>query len=98
MSTPPDYGEPWEATNLHFLTAKGNFSTGVLASLHSKRIAQCVNACQNMTDPAAEIQAMREAIKEAISQLDEYIHFLRSCDGDVGDCKRVIAKLQPLIK
>ena len=93
MSTPPDYGEPWYYDDDLDLALTRNGSAG-----DERRIVDCVNACQNMTDPAAEIQAMREAIKEAISQLDEYIHFLRSCDGDVGDCKRVIAKLQPLIK
>lgn len=106
MNTPsPDYGEPWEATNLHFLTTKGNFSTGVLASLHSKRIAQCVNACQGMADPAAEIQAMREAIKEARKALKAWPRAGSGMSTDftaqseafrTGQC--AIAKLQPLIE
>lgn len=31
----------------------------------AERIVACVNACAGMTDPAAEIQAMRRAIKNA---------------------------------
>ena len=70
MSTAPDYGEPWEATSLNFLTTKGNFSTGVLASLHSKRIAQCVNDCAGMADPEAEITALRRDLGQARGERD----------------------------
>ena len=111
MITPPDYGEPWEATNLHFLTTKGNFSTGMLASLHSKRIARCVNACQGMADPAAEIQAMRDAIKDADSALRKCLNHLLmqpTFARNSSDIEResetmesvhvVLGKLQPFIK
>jgi hypothetical protein len=79
MSTPqntaPDFGEPWQATDHHFVTTEGNFSTGVLASLRRKRIAACVNACAGLADPAAEIEAMRAAIKEASSHLSGFLGF-----------------------
>lgn len=112
MSTPtPDYGEPWEATSLHFLTARGNFSTGVLASLHSKRIAKCVNACQGMADPAAEIQAIREAIMDADLALRKCLNhllmqpiFARNSSDIEREAETMesvhvaLGKLQPLLK
>lgn len=36
----------------------------------ANRIVACVNACAGMIDPAAEIQAMRTAIKEAYRALE----------------------------
>jgi hypothetical protein len=61
MNTPtPDYGEPWNYYYDLDLALTRNGSAG-----DERRIAECVNACAGMVDPAEEIQAMREAIREA---------------------------------
>lgn len=97
MSTPPDYGEPWTPAFRNSARTANGYDHGFMDEFQKRAIA-CVNACVGMADPAAEIEAMREAIKEAISQLNKYIHLLRSCDGNAKNCERVLAKLQPLIK
>lgn len=56
----PDYGEPWFEQ-----TAVINKSVHRLNTDEFNRAVACVNACAGMVDPAAEIQAMRDSIKEA---------------------------------
>lgn len=60
MSTTPEYGEPW-----HEQTATMNKGVHWLNTEQFNRAVACVNACAGMADPAAEIEAMREAIREA---------------------------------
>jgi len=70
MSTPktaPDFGEPWNATGEYVHTRD---SKEVPLYAKRLRIAQCVNACAGMSDPAAEIQALRDAVKEACDALE----------------------------
>jgi len=68
MSTTQDYDEPWDFDGENWITDVDNKEVLNLDSIHSKnakRLVACVNACAGMTDPAAEIQAMREAIRNA---------------------------------
>jgi hypothetical protein len=63
-SQTPDYGEPWEMTpDERLISANGEEVKRDGFVMH--RAINCVNACQGLADPAAEIAAMREAIKEA---------------------------------
>jgi hypothetical protein len=59
-----DYGEPWCEQSPPHPIAK---SKGVywLNPEQFNRAVTCVNACAGMADPAKEIKAMREAIREA---------------------------------
>ena len=100
MKTPPEYGEPWYYDDDLDLALNRNGSAG-----DERRIVDCVNACQGMTDPAAEIQAMREAIKEARKALKAWPRAGSGMSTDftaqseafrTGQC--AIAKLQPFIK
>lgn len=63
------------------------------------RIIACVNACAGMADPAAEIQAMREAIREAHEALKELRSFYLDMTG-LPPCaaNASLAKLQPFLK
>lgn len=78
-----------------------------------KRIVACVNACAGMADPAKEIEAMREAIKEAHDTLEQIYNYGRGSEvmpgtkDDHPDCswctnfrstQSALAKLQPFIK
>lgn len=79
MSTTPetpttDYDEPWAYDTGTVYTKKAGRL--VCNTYHSPdliyicikrglRIVACVNACAGMADPAAEIEAMRAAIREA---------------------------------
>lgn len=70
----PDHGEPWNEQ-----TADMNKGVHWLNTEQFNRAVTCVNACTGMTDPSAEIQAMREAreVKELIKQaLAKLKHFL----------------------
>lgn len=106
MKTIPDYGEPWYYDNSLDLALTRNGSAG-----DERRIVDCVNACQNMTDPAAEIQAMRDAIKNADSALRKCLNHLLmqpSFARNNSDIEReseamesvhvALGKLQPFIK
>ena len=93
----PDFGEPWKATDYHFITSEGNFSTGVLASLYRNRIAACVNACASMRDPAAEIQALRDAVKEAHDAFEDLMGLIPDVPPWAHtEAKLALAKLKAL--
>ena len=84
MSTPnktaPDFGEPWEYTSFrNCIRDRHNVLRQIEDDLRD-RSRVCVNACQGMADPAKEIQAMREAIKDAHYALAYvYNHGAGSC-------------------
>lgn len=61
----PDFGEPWEHTSFRNCIRDRHNALRQLEDDLRDRSRVCVNACRAMADPAAEIQAMREAIKEA---------------------------------
>lgn len=65
----PDHGEPWQlTTDFAFdITVRGELAASFDKIEHANRAIACVNACAGMADPAAEIQAMRTAIKEVFS-------------------------------
>ena len=123
MNTPtPDYGEPWSIQEGHLSTSLFDGEGVYFADIHefvgedssvawakAERIIACVNACSKMADPAAEIAAMREAIKEAWIQM-QYAESsfaglaLRVCPNDsavdsvLNRMTEAITKLQPFIK
>ncbi len=69
------------------------------------RAISCVNACAGMDDPAAEIAAMREAIREAETFLTDIAEYWNrdenesamsdACWHAVGTAEKALAKLQP---
>lgn len=73
-----------------------------------ERIVACVNACAGMADPAKEIEAMREAIKEGYRILEFFRwvipdlvnltekQYFSTQEGKSLDA--ALAKLQPFIK
>lgn len=83
-----DYGEPWNKTYFDHEKSNNKIRCYHLLPGDLKRAIACVNACAGMADPAAEIQAMREALQCA--------DWLLEADGyDVEDMTR--AKLQPFL-
>lgn len=64
-SQTPDYGEPWSASDKALYHRDGPLASFMITAEMAERVVQCVNACAGMSNPAAEIQAMRDAIKEA---------------------------------
>lgn len=113
MSTPPDYGEPWELTTefAFDISIKGELAASFESLDPAIRALNCANACQGMTDPAAEIQAMRDAIKEGHDSLKQFIKAFEDLGfhlrGNYTEAKKftnfpkarnALAKLQPFIK
>lgn len=101
MNTPtPDYGEPWRATYVSRIEDRDDYwQADTRCNDRRDRIIACINACAGMADPAAEIAAMREAIRQAIPYLEDH--------QDVGplgygwksdELQSTIAKLQPFIQ
>jgi len=96
-----DYGEPWGFDGENWITDARNKEILNLDSIHSRnarRLIDCVNACIGMVDPAAEIQAMREAMRETADILaqipDAYDNrFFRA--GQWANA--ALTKLQPFI-
>ena len=83
MSTPtqqpaPDFGEPWLFEAGDIFTSKGDLVGDVYSGdgfidecdQRGERIVATMNACASMRDPAAEIQALRDAVKEAKAFID----------------------------
>ena len=115
VKSTPDYGEPWSAderpqhdalfikdsTPLCLMFRKGGFA---------QRASACVNACAGMADPAKEISAMREAIREAVRTINLAKNSLHiASDPKVKAqwsencmenklCNSALAKLQPFIQ
>ena len=103
-----DYGEPWGFDGENWITDARNKEILNLDSIHSrnaKRLIACVNACQKMADPAAEIQVLRDAAS-CLSRLADHGHaedclFLNRanalCDCGVDQAQAALAKLQTFI-
>ena len=104
----PDYGEPWtEYTNWDEIICRNQETILYPASSleHCARAIQCVNACAGMADPAAELAAMREAIKEAHAALlrisECRVFYEDSMDINsyaTNDGLAALAKLKPFLK
>ncbi len=58
----PDFGEPWHSGG-EYVYSRDDKQVHLYPM--RLRIAQCVNACAGMADPAREIQAMRDAMQNA---------------------------------
>ena len=96
----PDFGEPWkcETGDFEIYSKSEHNATAYAESARIRnRIIKCVNDCQGMADPAAEIEAMRVAIREAYTALER-------CKADRGERDKVLivttfalAKLQPFL-
>ena len=77
------FNEPWRWANERVFD--NNYSTGILDASsnlifvfsigcykgHRDRIVQCVNSCAGINDPAAAIQAAREALQAAARSLPD---------------------------
>lgn len=77
MSTPktaPDFGEPWiELTTWDYLQTEAGktvlHNASDMNEPYRSRAISCVNACAGMSDPAADIQALRDAVKKTETAL-----------------------------
>lgn len=110
MSTTPDYGEPWKLRtegSRNVIINPGATGADFDLPIHAARASSCVNACQGMTDPAAEIESMREAIKEAHTTLESIAKAKPSEWGEMSDqfkpwaqnrARHALTKLKPFIK
>ena len=102
MSTTPDYGEPWDFDGENWITDMANKEVLNLDSIHSKnadRLVACVNACAGMADPAAEIQAMREAIKNAFPAFSDLWNLCPDVPPwALDNADAALAKLKPFIR
>lgn len=110
MSTPktaPDFGEPWqnELGDFEIYPRTGGDATAYAEGAKTRdRVIACVNACAGMSDPAAEIQALREAAS-CLSRLVDHGHAddclllnraNAPCDCGVDQAQATLSKLQSL--
>ena len=61
----PDFGEPWqnELGDFEIYPRTGGDATAYAEGARTRdRVIACVNACAGMANPAAEIQAVRDAL------------------------------------
>ena len=107
MSTPktaPDFGEPWHWNTDEWIAY--DRTKGWRPSLHGNgpRLVACLNACAGMADPAAEIQALREAAS-CLSRLVDHGHAddclllnraNAPCDCGVDQAQAALSKLKAL--
>ena len=93
MSTTPDYGEPWGYDIDYDMALTKNGSV-----CDANRAVACVNACACMADPAAEIQAMREAIREAHRFIRDIVKNHECGDDTDASGEAALTKLQTFIK
>jgi len=62
----PTYGEPWKPLQPELIyDSSAYWMADAFNPSIRDRIIACVNACAGMADPAAEIQTMRESLREA---------------------------------
>jgi len=66
QNTAPDFGEPWACKASILIRDRMDFAVcEPVGEEAANRIVAAINATAGMIDPAAEIQAMRAAIREA---------------------------------
>jgi hypothetical protein len=70
----PDFGEPWREQTISFMPGTIEDRDGKVVNTRGQKLRaiDCVAACAGMADPAREIQAMRDAIKEAYTIIKRY--------------------------
>ena len=98
--TAPDFGEPWqsETGDFEIYSKSEHNATAYAESARIRdRIIKCINACVGMQDPAAEIEAMRAAIREAHSVLRDILHNYECGEVIDNNCEAAITKLKPFI-
>ena len=108
----PDFGEPWLFEAGDIFTSKGDLVGDVYSGdgfidecdQRGERIVATMNACASMRDPAAEIQALRDAAS-CLALLVDHGHtddclFLNRanapCDCGVDQAEAALAKLKAL--
>lgn len=93
----PDFGEPWKTANYRDGGIVTSYDQPIMEGFKLvKRAVACVNACAGMSDPAAEIQALRDAINGAWEMLQGVEEHL---DGNRAMfVQAALAKLQPFLK
>lgn len=92
----PDYGEPWhEQEPPHPISVRAGVYW--LNPRQFNRIVSCVNACAGMADPAKEIQAMREAIKEIYIEADACADGAPDASSHDKLCLEIATKLKPFL-
>ena len=108
MNTPKtatDFGEPWSLSSFRncIYTRDGKLQE-IIDDLRNRSF-RCVNACAGMSDPAAEIQAMRDAAS-CLSRLVDHGHaedclFLSRanapCDCGIDQAQAALSKLRSLL-
>lgn len=72
QNTAQDFGEPWETNCQSIYDRKGPLYFSAPTPELASRLVQCVNACRGMTDPAAEIEAMRAERDEMRKSLETF--------------------------
>jgi hypothetical protein len=95
----PDYGEPWRVMT----HANGGVGTRearpIIEDLRlSRRAVPCVNACAGMTDPAAEIATMRDAINDTAAKLRYIINEADALWDIRYESRAALTKLQPFLE
>lgn len=103
-----DFGEPWQSETGDFeIYSKSEHNATAYAenARIRDRIIKCVNATAGMTDPAAEIEAMRAAIVEAYAALGGCLKYilrlpLSGSDSEcetMDDAHHALRKLKPFL-
>jgi hypothetical protein len=88
-----DYGEPWYATVFgQCALDRVGFSTNTPRG--TARAVACVNACQGIDDPAAAIQAAREALDNAQKAFNGVYGDDLACNL-MNQCRAALALLTP---
>ena len=79
QKTAPDFGEPWSDSEFRGMAdCQDRNGTPIVCDFHfvhdehRARIVSCVNACAGMSDPAAEIQALRDKLEQAEAMIGCY--------------------------
>lgn len=81
----PDYGEPWEVDSARGVRDESGwiicypFGSKEEEQKMAGRIVACVNACAGMTDPANEIQSLREKLRQAEEAFQKIIRSVPCC-------------------
>ena len=95
----PDYGEPWQRSCAEMYVINRHGEAHCICGKRLERTISCVNAYAGMADPAAEIEAMREAIKEASLQVSAFLGFYSDSLTlpQMRSLSECINKLQPFL-
>lgn len=79
MSDKPDFGEPWRESSGRLWDRDGG--PIFIGYVKGARIAECVSACAGMSDPAAEIAALRQALAASEASRARLVAWLKAKDA-----------------